>query len=213
MNGPKTFRRMRLGDTRPVALVATLAILATAQTSCQTLREITALGQVDFALDRVTDMTLAGVDLSRVNSYSDLRTSDLGRLTTALMSGRMPLAFNLHVSAENPSENSVQARLIEMDWTLFLQKKETVAGRLEREVVLPPGQPTDIPLGISLDLVDFVEGSVVDLVELALAVAGDERGRPKEVELRARPTVQTAIGPIRYPDEITIVSQTVGGDR
>lgn len=197
-----------------IHLAARLAILATVAAvvgGCQTLREITALGKVAFALDRVSDLRLAGVDLSRIDSYSDLSASDLGRLTSALLSGRMPMAFNLHVSAENPSDNTVQARLVEMDWMLLLQDKETISGRLDREVMLPPGQPTDIPLRMSLDLVDFVEGSVVDLVELALAVAGDDRGRPKEIALRARPTVQTAIGPIAYPGEITIVSGTVGG--
>jgi len=202
-----TFSRSRLAT-----LVMSLAMLGALTTGCQTLREFTALSQVDFALDRVSGMRLAGVDLGRIDSYSDLSYSDLGRITSSLMSGRMPMEFNLHVSAENPSDNSVQARLLEMDWTLLLQERETVAGRLDREVVLPPGQPKDIPLAISLDLVDFVEGSVVDLVELALAVAGDERGSPKEIALRAQPTVQTAIGPIRYPGEITIVSQTLGGD-
>lgn len=204
----------RLDRRSPNFFLLRLIILAAftlASAGCQTLREISALSQVDFALDRVSGMTLAGVDLSRIDSYSDLSYTDLGRLTSALLAGRMPMAFNLHVSAENPSDNSVQARLVEMDWTLLLQEKETISGRLDREVVLPPGQPTDIPLEISLDLVDFVEGSVVDLVELALAVAGDERGRPKEIALRARPTVQTAIGPIRYPGEITILSETVGG--
>lgn len=195
---------------RLATLVTILGVSAAFATGCQTLREFSALSQVDFALDRVSGMTLAGVDLGRIESYGDLSYLDLGRITNSLMSGRVPMEFILHVSAQNPADNSVQARLLEMDWTLLLQEKETITGRVDREVLLPPGEPTDIPLVISLDLLDFVEGSVVDLVELALAVAGDERGRPKEVALRARPTVQTAIGPIRYPNEITIVSQTVG---
>ena len=191
-------------------LLLTGLVVAPLVTGCQTLREISALRQVDFSLDRASRMTLAGVDMSGVRSYDDLSFTDLGRITSALLSGSMPLEFDLHVAAEHPPQNTVQARLVQMDWTLLLQDRETISGRLDREVVLPPGEPRDIPLTMRLDLVDFVEGSAQDLVELALAIAGDDRGQPKEIALRARPTVQTSLGPIHYPGEITIVSQTVG---
>ncbi len=194
----------------PKSAFVLAALLLGTLSGCQTLREITALSDVDFALDRVSDLTLAGVDLGSVRSYDDLSVVDVGRITAALIAGDMPLRFDLHVAATNPADNSVSARLVQMDWTLLLQDRETVSGNLAREFVLPPGEPQDVVIGVSLDLVDFVEGSAVDLVELALAIAGDARGQPKEIALRARPTVQTSLGPIRYPSDIRIVSETVG---
>ena len=76
--------------------------------------------------------------------------------------------------------------------------------------MLRPGAPTDVPITISLDLVDFFEANARDLVELALSLSG-RGGAPKEVALRATPVVDTPLGPIRYPEPITIVSREVGG--
>jgi Amt family ammonium transporter len=63
--------------------------------------------------------------------------------------------------------------------------------------------------GASTDLIDFFEGSAQDLVELALSLSG-QGGSPREVTLRATPSVDTALGPISYPQPITIVSQEIG---
>jgi hypothetical protein len=66
-----------------------------------------------------------------------------------------------------------------------------------------------VPLDVSLNLVEFFQGSARDLVELALSLSG-QGGAPKEVALRATPVVDTPLGPMRYPRPITIVSREVG---
>jgi len=169
-----------------------------------------ALRSVDFSIDRVSEVRLAGIDLSRVRSFDDLGFADAGRLALAFGDGELPLDFRLHLRAENPEDNATTARLVRMDWTLRLQGRETLSGVFDDEVLLPPGQPTDVPIDIALNLVDFYEGNARDLFELALALAGQE-SRPTSVEVVASPIVNTAIGPIRYPRPITIVSRTVGG--
>ncbi|HHP7238014.1 LEA type 2 family protein [Longibacter sp.] len=177
---------------------------------CQTLREVSNLRQVDFRLDRVSDARLAGVSLRNVDSYDDIGAADMLRLSSAIADGQMPLAFTVHVAAQNPSENGQNARLTELDWRLFLDDKETIAGKFDREVVIPPGEPTDIPISMELDLVDFFDGNLREIVNLALALGGE--GEPTNVKLRARPTIQTAIGPIRYPNEIMIVNEDVNSE-
>lgn len=199
----------RLPISAVAAASVTLSLLG--MQGCQTIREIRALERVDFALDRVSRMTLAGVDLTGVGSYTDLAFLDVGKIGAGLAAGSLPLDFDLHIAARNPPENAVQARLIAMDWTVLLQGRDAVSGSIDREVILPPGETRDVTITVGLDLLEFVEGNAVDLVELALAIAGKEGGKPKEITVRARPTISTAIGPIRYPGEITIVSETVGG--
>ena len=76
-------------------------------------------------------------------------------------------------------------------------------------MVFRPGEPTTFPLQIQLDLLEFFEGSARDLGELALNLSG-QGGAPADIAIRANPTIQTALGPIRYPGDITIVSATVG---
>ena len=176
---------------------------------CATLQQVLALRNVDFEVDRVSDVRLAGVDLAGMTSFDQLGFVDAGRIALAVTQRSVPLEFELNLLAENPADNSVDARLVQMDWTLLLQGRETLSGVFANETLLRPGQPTDVPISISLDLVEFFEGNAQDLAELAMSLAG-QGGAPKEVTLRATPVVETSLGPIRYPRPITIVSREVG---
>jgi hypothetical protein len=184
--------------------------LALTLSSCATLQQIAALRDVDFSVDRLSGVRLAGVDLARVRSYSQLSVTEAARLASAVSQRTLPMDFTVHLSALNPEDNSVDARLVRMDWTLLLQDRETLSGTFADETILRRGQPTDVPIEVSLDLLDFFQGSAQDLFDLALSIA-DPNAPPTEVALRATPTVETALGPIRYPRPITIVSRDVGG--
>jgi hypothetical protein len=184
--------------------------LALALSSCATLQQIAALRDVDFSVDRLSGVRLAGVDLARVRSYSQLSVTEAARLASAVSQRTLPMDFTVHLTAVNPEDNSVDARLVRMDWTLLLQDRETLSGTFADETILRRGQPTDVPIDVSLDLLDFFQGSAQDLFDLALSIA-DPNAPPTEVALRATPTVDTALGPIRYPRPITIVSRDVGG--
>jgi hypothetical protein len=203
--GGVTRSRLRATRTRARALAALTVLLA----GCATLQQLAALRDVDFSVDRVSGVRLAGIDLTGVRSYSDLGVTDAGRLALAVSQRELPMDFRVHLTALNPEDNSVDARLVRLDWTLFLQGRETLSGVFADETLLPRGQPTDVPISVSLDLIDFFEGSARDLFDLAMDIAG-QGGEPTEVTLRAVPTVDTALGPIRYPQPITIVSREVG---
>lgn len=195
--------------TRFPISVVTLFMALFVLTGCQTLREFAALRNVTFNLDRLSEVRLAGIDIQHVRSYSDLRVTDVLNLTQAVARKELPLVFTLHVNAENPQENSVAARLFKLDWTLLLDDTETISGVMDTELELPPGQPQTFPVNIQLDLVQFFDRNARDLFELAQALGG-QQGVSTRVQLRATPTISTAIGPIRYPQPITIVSQSVG---
>ena len=190
-----------------LALVPLLCLMAS---GCATLGQLAALRHVDFSLDRLSDVRLAGIDLGSIRSFEQLGFADVTRLTLAVASGDLPMDFRVHLRAENPPDNETDARLVSMDWTLFLQDRETLSGVLEDDFVLPPGEPRDIPIPVQLNLMQFFEGGAEDLVQLALAAAGQSSDRV-EVALRATPVIDTPLGPIRYPAPITIVERSVGG--
>jgi hypothetical protein len=192
-----------------VLLAGALLAAGLAGAGCQTLREVAQLRDVRFEIDRVSDARLAQVRLERLQSVSDLTTADLLRLGGAVADGRLPLDFVLHLQAENPPDNSVQARIVRMDWTLMIDDEETVSGVFDREVVLPPGEPKDVPIPVELNLVEFFQRDTRQLVDLALAVTG-QSGEPKNLKVVARPKVDTPIGRITYPEPITIVNRDVG---
>jgi hypothetical protein len=189
-------------------VVACLTILLVGLTGCQTLREVSNLRKVDFAIDRVSEPTLAGVNLRDVRSYSDLGASDMLRLSAAIADREMPLSFTVHVNARNPAANDVNARLTQMNWTLLLQERETISGTFNRETVLRPGEPTDLPINLELNLVEFFGNNLRDIVNLALSLRGEQAAT--NVKLQVRPTVRTPIGPMTYPGTITVVDQNVG---
>jgi hypothetical protein len=195
--------------TRRTMAAAAVVLGAALPAGCATLQQITALRQVDFAIDRVSEVRLAGIDLTGRRSYGDLSLSEGAALVAALSRREVPLAFTLHLRAENPADNRVAARLIRMRWTMLLEDHETVSGTVEREYVFPPGEPQDLPIAVELNLAEFFERNARDLFELALNLAG-QGGAPKNVTLRAVPTIQTALGPMQYPQPITIVSREIG---
>jgi hypothetical protein len=181
-----------------------LALAGCSQLSCATLQEIAALRDVDFDLAGTDRAYLAGISLDGLRSNRDLDTGSLLRLADAVRRRSVPLDFVLHVAAHNPAENQVTARLVSLDWRLLLRGRETVSGHLREDRRLPPGGTVDVPVRIELDLWRFFEDDAQSLLDIALdAVAGDLAG----IELLARPTVDTPLGPITYPNEIRITAR------
>jgi len=195
------------GSLRRIA--PALAVVGALATGCATLQQVSALRQVDFTIDRVTDVRLAGIAVAAKRSFRDLSLAEATTLGSAVSRRQLPLDLTVHLRGVNPAANSVSARLVRLEWTLLLEDSETVSGTLDREVVFPPGEPRDVPIAIQLNLVEFFERNAQDLFALALNLTG-QGGAPKTVTLRAVPTINTALGPIRYPGPITIVSGEVG---
>jgi len=186
-----------------------LFILLFGGLGCRTLREWQALRQVEFYLDRLDNVHLAGINLSAVQHYEDLKVDQLARLSLALAQGTLPLRFRLYVVATNPRENRVTARLERLEWTLRLDERPLLNGLIDQTYRLPPGEPREIPIDIELDLLDFFERNLRDLVELALALSGTE-GVTKRVSLETKPFVETPLGSLSYPRPILILSREVG---
>jgi hypothetical protein len=200
MERPGAFRR----HVRAAVALCALAGLS----GCATLQQLTALRRVDFSLAGTAESTLAGVPIQSTRSFSDLSTLQVARLAAALAQGSLPFKTVLQVQASNPSDN-VQARLLKLDWTLFLDDQKTVSGEVEKEYVLPPGQPVTVEVPVQLDLLEFFHDQLHELVDLALAATTGEGGT-HTMRLDATPSINTSLGPIRYPEPISI-EKTVGG--
>jgi hypothetical protein len=178
---------------------------------CATLASMAALAQVRFALGNVTHLRLAGVDLLQVRGYEDLSALDAIRLGSAVAQGVLPLEVGMDVDATNP-EGNPEARLAALDWNLFLEGRETVGGRVADNLRLPPGATTPVPILARLDLLEFFDGSARDLVNLAAGLAG-VGGEPVALRVEAMPTVETALGPVRYPRPLVLEGRAGGQPR
>jgi hypothetical protein len=170
---------------------------------CATARQMLALRQVEFRLDRLSDARVAGIHLDRVRSYDDVSPVDLARLAVAVASKNVPLELTVHVEGRNPETNSVTARLVAMDWMYLVDERETVSGRLSDPTSFPPGEPRDVPVIVSFNLASFFGSDGRALLNTALALTGQQTSG-HNVALRITPTVDTPVGPIRYPTPITL---------
>ena len=185
--------------------VAGLAVLVG---GCSSLQQLAALRQVGFALTGVTGGRLAGVDIGKIAAGTRLSVLDYGKLTVALARQDVPLDFLVNVEALNPAENKVTAKMVRLGWALYLNDKETIHGVVDTAVVMEPGKPVIMPMRMRVNLVQFFNGPAQDLVDLAAAVAGVNPD-PTKMSLKASPTIDTPLGPLSYPNPITIVSRTV----
>lgn len=178
-------------------------------TNCATLQEIATLRTVSFAFDRVSEVRIVGVRVDANTKFSSLSIADAARVLDAVSRNSVPIELIAHVRAENPAENRTVARMVEMGWKFFVQDQPTFEGQLGSALSLPPGQPVDVPVSVQFDLVPLSQGGAREVFELGMAIAG-YGGSPKELRLELRPTIETALGPIRYPAPV-VVRRTVGG--
>lgn len=198
--------------------ILTFALSAVFMSSCKTLNQIkdtlTNLQRLQFKLDNVTGFRVAGVNLSGISSVSDLSVMDGIKLTKAFAEKRLPAQFVLNVAANNPNDGTggskqSTATLSSLDWKLYIDGKETIAGDINKDIVIPgTGKSEIIPLTMNIDLYKFFgDKSYEDLINLALALGGQE-GSAARLKLDALPTVKTPIGNINYPNRITIIDKS-----
>lgn len=198
-----------MAHRRFVAVTAAAAALL-ALSACATMRQVTALRQVRFDIDRVSAIRLAGVSLDGRRSLGEVPPTDMMRITGAALRGRLPLEFDVHVVGLNPAENRTTARLVRFAWTLYLDDRETVSGTLDTSYTFPPGALTDVRLPVAFDLLQVLRRSGPELLDLAMGLSG--RGtRETKVEVRAVPTIDTPLGAIQYAQPVTVVRRMVGG--
>jgi hypothetical protein len=171
------------------------------------------LQRLQFKLGAVNNFNLAGIRIGNIRSISDFSLVDGAKLLSAFTSGKFPASFTLNVLAKNPNDGTggtkkTSAVLKSLAWRLFLDDKETINGNVSRNIEIPGvGQATTIPVDISLDLYKFFKDDGYNsVVNLALALGGVS-GSSARIKLKATPTVDTFLGPITYPGEITIVDK------
>jgi hypothetical protein len=182
-----------------VALLLALQLVP----GCSAYRQIAVLRTVRFEFARVSDVRLAGVRIDDVIQYGDLTITDAARLAAAVASKQMPLDLIAHLDATNPAENTVTARMVDLDWSLFIDDRHAFEGGLAGAVAIAPGRTTDVPLTVRFDLYEMGEGGARDLFDLAVAIAGRGAIR-KDLRLELHPTIDTPLGPMRYPAPVVV---------
>jgi len=200
-----------------VFTAVTIAFLVLSVSACNVIKDISKtienIQRLEFKLGSVKDFSLAGVNLSRVNSLGDLSISQGLKLTNSFRKKELPADFTLMLNAKNPNDGTggskeTKATIKNIDWRLFIDGVETISGVVNDNIVVPgTGSAVDIPIRMDLDLYDFFGNKGYDrLINLAMALGGS-KGSSSKITLDIKPTVSTGIGDIRYPGRIKVVDK------
>lgn len=186
-------------------------VIALVAIQCSVYQTMVNLSRLQFKLGDVNGFTVMNIPISNKTSLNDFSALDVVKITTSVAQGKFPVSFLLNVDAKNPNDGSggyqrTDATLKDLAWTLELDGKKTISGRLDNSVTVPgTGEVTAIPLRIEIDLKEFFEDKGYEsLINLALTLGGAQ-GSSSKVALYARPTVTTVLGDISYPGELKIV--------
>ena len=192
------------------ALIIGAVIWVGSLQSCATLNALAGLTRLEFKLQDVGHVTLAGVDVTNKHSANDFSFVDGLNLANAFRTGQFPLTFTLNVAAHNPNPTSSvgfnAVQLTQFPWRLLLDGKETISGGIGNAVSVPNGGSTQvIPLQVTVDVKQFfADKGYNDVINLATALAG--QGGASHIQLKAQPTIGTQLGSFKYPNEVTIVN-------
>lgn len=208
---------MKPTTNRIAVALATLAFVLTLH-GCAAIKGIsdalTNLQRLQFKLDNVNGFTLNNnINLSNINSLSDIGVAEGIGLLSAFQSKRMPASFTVNVLARNPNDGSngksaTPLYLSRISWRLLIDDRETIAGVTNNRLTIPgSGQSTVIPMQFTLDLFQFFgNNGYNDVINLALALGG-RQGSSSRLKLLARVTVEHDLfGKFEYPNELTIVN-------
>jgi hypothetical protein len=194
-----------------IALVIGAGVISASLNSCAALNTLAGLSKIQFKLNNVQSVQLAGIDITNKHTMSDFGVMDGVNLVAAFSSGKFPLTFTLNVAAKNPNAATGATALnafqvTDFPWRLLMNGQQTISGNIGAPVGVPGGGTTTmIPLSVSLDLKQFFTNQGYDqVVNMALGLTSN--GGTSQLQLKAQPTISTPIGPFKYPSELTIVN-------
>jgi hypothetical protein len=191
-----------------------IVLFALISFSCTGIKDaIINVQRLQFKLGNITNMKVAGVSFGTKSNIKDFTLLDGASLLSAFTSGKLNTSFTLNVLAKNPNDgtggtSNTSAVIKALAWRLFIDDSELINGNVSNGIEVPGvGKETVIPIDMAFDLLSFFKNDNYDkLMNLALALGG-KSGSCARVKLGVKPTVDTFLGPITYPGEITVIDK------
>jgi len=189
---------------KKVILALVLALMLSFP-SCDVLRqvqEMQMLAKCEFRIHKVTDINLAGVNVSNIQSLSDVSVLDALLLTNAFLSNQLPLNFNLNLQVKNPNEQS--ASLNQIEWVLFIDDLQMLEGTINERFMVGPAETSTLPVQIGFNLAEVLSGERRDKVlDFGLGLA-DGTGSTTRVMVKLKPSVMVGQRSVMYPGWIEV---------
>lgn len=186
-------------------LLFLLSIFAFLFPSCDIFRqlgEMQMLSKCEFRINTVTDINLAGVNVSNILDISDIRPLDVLMLTNAVLSNNLPLNFNLNLEVKNPNDQT--ASLNRFDWILFIDELQMLEGAFNENFIVGPNDTSTLPVQIGFNLSEVLSDERADkIIDFALGLT-EGSGKTTRVMVKLKPSVMVGQRSIMYPGWIEV---------
>ncbi len=191
--------------------VIAIAMLFATLTGCSILSELTALAKCEFSFHSAQDPVVAGVDVMRVKTYSDLTFMDGQRIVSNIIQRRLPFGITANVEVKNPGMTTAAVNYIE--WIAFIDDVRISSGKIEDRIEVPAGGGTSmVPIRIETDLFEYLQGdNPKTMLNFALNLV-DAGGQPTRLSMKIKPSVYVGGSLVAYPDYFTISKEFRSGN-
>ncbi len=179
-----------------------MVIAITVFSGCSTIQSISSLKSCNFAMKNVTDVSVAGVNLTDKSSFKDVSTTDVLKLGAAYLTKQFPLSFNVNVNVTNP--NATTAKLAGLDYILWIDDVKMTSGSMNQSLSVAQNETAVMPLNFSIDLLNILQGESKDKI-LSFG-CGLATGNPdvSRVKVSFKPSFNVGGSVIKSPTYITI---------
>jgi LEA14-like dessication related protein len=187
---------------KPKKILLVLLAVAFIYSSCDILQQLVTFTKCEFKMNSLSNATLANVQVQNKKSFKDLTLMDAANVTKSLVSGTLPLNFDLNIEVKNP--NTTAASMQKLEWHAFIDDIQMAAGVMDQKVAIEPGGSQVIPLRVSIDLKQVLNKETKDaLLNFGFNLA-DAGGYPTRVRLDIKPTVYVGSFALAYPGFFTL---------
>ncbi len=178
--------------------------------SCGIISNLSALSECEYRFHSASSPVVAGVNMSRINSYSDLSFAEGTVIVASILGGTLPLELTANVEVRNPG--SVKANVNYMDWIAYIDDIEVARGTIEGFYEIQPnGGSTIIPVQVNADLFDYLTGdNPKTMLNFAMNLA-DAGGEPVRIGLKIKPSVRIGKKNIKTPGYIKLATEYSSG--
>jgi len=169
-------------------------------TACDVLKQVEGmqmLSKCEFRINTISDIQLAGVNVSGVKKISDVNPLDALLITNAWISNQLPFNFNLNLEVKNP--NSQPASMNRLDWILFIDDMQMLEGAVNERFVTGAGETGNLPVQIGFNLAEVLKGESKDKIIGTVLGLVDGSGKSTRVMVKLKPSVMVGQQTIMYP--------------
>ena len=138
---------------RLLAVMIVFALLS----SCSILSELTALAKCEFSFHSAQDPVISGIDVMRVQAFTDLTFMDGQRVVANILQKKFPFGITANVEVKNPG--LVSAAVNSIEWIAFIDDIQISTGTIDQRIEIPGNGGTSIiPIRIETDLFEYLKG-------------------------------------------------------